>query len=452
MSLKVGFSRVNINPMMGIEIDGYFIERRADGVLDDLEANAIAIEQNGTKILMISVDHLGIEKEQINAYKSLITEATGVDADCIYISCTHTHTAPKIKGEGLDEKSLTYIDFLGQRLADCAAFAVADLKEARMGYGVGQAPNVAFVRRFRMTDGSIKTNPGVNNPDIVEPIGEVDERVSILRFDRQGAETVILVHFGNHPDVVGGCKLSADWPGLLRRNTEKTLDGVKCIFFNGAQGDVNHVNVHPTGGYLNGMFMDFDDVARGYSHANYIARVVLGGVLQVFDKVEYVDVDCVASKVRNISIPSNKADPKDLPEARRINELHLSGHDDQLPYKGMMLTTVVAEAGRMVRLENASDSFEMPLSGLRIGPVCFIGIPGEPFTGISRGLRDAETDFALVLPTCITNGYEGYFPMRDSYDEGGYEARSSNFKAGVAEKIIEEGKKLIGEMHEKSTV
>lgn len=30
-----------------------------------------------------------------------------------------------------------------------------------------------------------------------------------------------------------------------------------------------------------------------------------------------------------------------------------------------------------------------------------------------------------------------------SYDEGGYEARSSNFKAGTAEQIIKEGKELI---------
>jgi hypothetical protein len=33
--------------------------------------------------------------------------------------------------------------------------------------------------------------------------------------------------------------------------------------------------------------------------------------------------------------------------------------------------------------------------------------------------------------------------MMDSYKEGGYEARSSNFKAGVAEKIIEAGVEML---------
>ena len=96
----------------------------------------------------------------------------------------------------------------------------------------------------------------------------------------------------------------------------------------------------------------------------------------------------------------------------------------------------------MVKLENGPDSFAMCLSAMSIGPVAIIGIPGEPFTGIGIGLK-AANGFDMVLPCCLTNGDEGYFPMQDSYDEGGYEARSSLFKAGVAEYIIEEGRKLL---------
>jgi hypothetical protein len=36
--------------------------------------------------------------------------------------------------------------------------------------------------------------------------------------------------------------------------------------------------------------------------------------------------------------------------------------------------------------------------------------------------------------------------MQEAYDEGGYEARSSDFKAGVAELIIKEGKTLLEEI------
>jgi hypothetical protein len=226
---------------------------------------------------------------------------------------------------------------------------------------------------------------------------------------------------------------------------EKVLDNTKCIFFNGAQGDVNHVNVHPRGGYLNDMFMDFDDVARGYKHARYMGRVVAAGVLQSFDKVKYVDVDTIRFAQKCIDVPANLPTPADLPEAKRINQLHLAGRDNELPYSGMMLTTVVADAARKVRLEHGPDSFRMPLSAIAIGPVAMFGIPGEPFTGVGRALKEAE-GFELVLPTCNTNAKEGYFPMLECYEEGGYEAGSSNFKAGVAELIIHAGLGLLEDL------
>ena len=39
--------------------------------------------------------------------------------------------------------------------------------------------------------------------------------------------------------------------------------------------------------------------------------------------------------------------------------------------------------------------------------------------------------------------------MMSSYEEGGYEARSSNFKAGVGERIIQGGKELLAELKNK---
>ena len=441
-TLQAGFSRVNITPMLGIGIAGYYKVRKADGVLDELEINALAVACGETKAVLISVDHCGMTKEIINPMRQSIVDVTGLPWESIYIHSTHTHTGPYMRENTTDPLEIEYIQTVHHKMVDAARMALDDLKPAKMGYGIGDAPNIAFVRRYRMKDGSVRTNPGVDNPDILHPIGDVDERVNVLRFDRDGGDTLVLVNFGDHPDVVGGTKISADWPGFLRKTVEKTLDNTKCIFFNGAQGDVNHVNVHPRGGYLNDMFMDFDDVARGYKHSQYMGRVVAGGVLQAFDKVKYVDVDSIKCLHKMIRVPSNMPDPADLPEARRLNDLHVAGKDDEIPFKGMMLTTVVARAARMVRLEHGPEAFEMPLTAVAIGPVAMFGIPGEPFTGIGRALKETE-GWELVLPTCNTNAKEGYFPMMECYEEGGYEAGGSNYKAGVAELLIEEGKAML---------
>jgi len=444
-NLKVGYARVNITPPMGVNIAGYYKVRIADGVLDELEACAVAVSSGETTVLLMTIDHCGVTKVFLDEWRENIEKATGVPKEAIFIHSTHTHTGPVLIKNHSNPLTQQYEIFLASRVVDVASFALADMKDAKMGIGTGEAKNVAFIRRYRMKDGTAQTNPGVNNPDIVAPIGITDESVHVVRFDRAGAESVVLVNFANHPDVVGGNKISSDWPGMTRRQVEKAIENTKCIFFNGAQGDVNHVNVHPKAGDFNDMFNDFDGCSRGYGHARHIARVVTGAVMSVYDKVEYLEADNVKYMQKIVEIPSNKPTPEQLPLAHKYNDLHNSGRDDLIPYEAMMLTTVVAEAARMVRLENAPDAFPLLFSAVSIGDVALFGVPGEPFNGVGRGLKEAE-GWKMVIPCCNTNAKEGYFPMIDSYDEGGYEARGSNFKAGVAERIIEEGKAMLASL------
>ena len=54
--LQAGFSRVNITPALGTEIVGYFHPRYAEGVLDELEINALALRRAGVCHIEISRD------------------------------------------------------------------------------------------------------------------------------------------------------------------------------------------------------------------------------------------------------------------------------------------------------------------------------------------------------------------------------------------------------------
>ena len=445
--LHVGFGRVNITPAMGTPIGGYYVVRLAEKVLDELEANAVAFALGDKKALLISADISGLFYEFAEPLCQQISKATGVPADCIFITCTHTHTGPEVNlnRKILPEKQEAYFPFFCSRLVDAALFALQDLKPAKMGWGVGQAPGIAFVRRYRMKDGSTRTNPGINNPDVVAPIGDVDERVGVLRFDREGGETIVLANIGIHPDTVGGCVISGDWPAFTRRILEKTIDNTRCVLLNGCQGDVNHVNTSPAPGQNNDLTMDFDDCMRGYGHARHMGMTVAGAVMQVFSKVAYIPVDSMTAMKQMLVHPSNMPAPEELPEAHRINDLHIAGKDSELPYEGMMLTTIVAEAERMVQLENGPEKFDLCMGALTLGNVALVGIPGEPFTAIGRAIK-AAPGWDLVIPMCCTNGYEGYFPTMDAYLEGGYEARSSIFKAGVAEAVADTAVSMLNDI------
>ena len=441
-SFKAGFARVDITPPLGTPIVGYFEERRAQGVLDCLEANALAVTDGERTAVLIAADLLGIEGVAFGeALRRRIAAAARLDDKAVYVHCTHTHTGP---GAGKADAGRTdifdgtdfYNEFLSSRLADAARLAMADLAPASLAIGSAEAKRISFLRRYRMKDGSIRTNPGVGNPDIDAPIGDIDETVRVLRIRREGADDIAVASFATHPDVVGGEMLSGDWPAFARRTFERAEQGTRCILFNGAQGDVNHVCVDPRPGEREGLHPDFDDVDRGYGHAQHMGRVVAAAMLSVWGKCEPVAAGPLRFGMRAISVPAQLPKAEELPKAREYDRLHREGRDAEIPFSGMELTTAVAEAGRMLLLEHGPESFSLPLSAVAIGDaVAFAGIPGEPFTAIGAAVR-AESPFKMTFCTCLTNGSCGYFPVSSAYAEGGYEARSSVFAATVADDIV----------------
>ena len=451
--MKAGFARVDITPSLGAALVGYFEERFAKSILDPLEANALAVSDGENTAVLIAADLLGIEGTAFSsALRNRIASSAGVPYNAVFLHCTHTHTGPGagIADEGrchLFDGSAEYNEVLAESLCEAAKRAVADMSAANLAGGRAEAKRISFVRRYRMKDGSIRTNPGVNNPDIASPIGSPDETVQVIRIRREGKGDIAVLNFATHPDVVGGECISGDWPAFARRTFERAEPGVSCIFFNGAQGDVNHVCTDPRLGEREGLSPDFDNVDRGYEHAQHMGRVVAAAALSVWGKCIPLPLGRIRFDVKNVSVPSQKPSPEVLPQARRLIALHSEGRDDEIPFTGMELTTVVAEAGRMLSLENGPDFFEMPVSAVAIGDsVAFAGVPGEPFTEIGRSVKMASP-FAITIFSCLTNGSCGYFPIKSAYAEGGYEARSSIFGPTVADNLIEGQLNLLKEIH-----
>jgi hypothetical protein len=92
------------------------------------------------------------------------------------------------------------------------------------------------------------------------------------------------------------------------------------------------------------------------------------------------------------------------------------------------IDTVRAEgAAIQARLHNefqGRDNEQANISGLRIGPWVMLGVPGEAFNELARGLQGVSAKATVVG---YTNDYLGYFPTHDAIDEATYEALSSPF-------------------------
>ena len=459
---KAGFARTDITPPLGVYMPGYYQARHAKSILDPLSINCVAFNDGSKTAFIVQVDTEGISDWTADQMRDAIVKATGVDRDAIMVHASHTHDggnlAAKIEqgstaGTKTDPLTALYIQMSVSRAADAAAEAKRDLKPAKLSYQRSVAKRISFGRRYLMKSGKVQTNPGTNNPDIVKPAGiPPDESVQVLRIDREGGKPICMINFQTHPDVVGGETITADWPGLTRTVFEgATLGKTHCVVINGTQGDVNHCNVMPKPGELNGLKRDFDAVDRGYDHAWHMANVLAASALSVWMKCIPLEAGEVKYMTTTIRVPAHKAkdtDEKNLAWANEVWKLHDKAVKDGVAgtpkdyvtakygWADMELTTEVARAGRIRRMANHSDFHDLPIYGISIGKsVAFGGFPGEPFNDIGKAVKK-NSPFTLTILSCLTNGSRGYFPFSDAYVGGGYESATSPFGPTVADDLI----------------
>ena len=205
---------------------------------------------------------------------------------------------------------------------------------------------------------------------------------------------------------------------------------------------MNHINPDPTPGERKGLHYDAPDgIPRGYEHTRHMGRKVAAAVIASLDKTEPISGDRLSYGSNTVSIPSNRENDR-LDEAKRILALHKAGRDGELPYEKMELTTVVAEANRICALADGPEAFDFVLSALKLGDYVIIGLPGECFTEIGRRIEKA-CGLENIMVCCLTNGGDSYFPTSEAYEEGGYEARSSQLRKGGDAILVEGAVRLV---------
>ncbi len=432
---QAGFARVDITPPLGSPLAGYSTRRISDHIKDPIELNCVAFSDGENKAVLITEDLLYVMENVATPLRERIGKACGIPADHVFMQGLHQHTSlrigtrPHVWGPGFDDKP--YLDLLYRKFCDVAQLALADLKDAKLLQAEKETPEpLSFIRRYRMKDGSVRTNPGLGNPDVAEPLGQSDNTVRLLRFVREEADDIALINFSCHPDVIGGTGFSADWCGFVRRYTEKALRGVKCILVNGAQGDSNHFNV----------FLPREEglQRRGYKHADYMGKVISDTAVSLWDKASEMETGKVWGKVEMVYNATNTRGIERMEECQRINAEIARGERPKLN---------INEAGENSRIAEIRKELlfqKVPVSVLCIGKAGFVGYGGEPFTRYATNAREVGAPMYIVT-ACLTNGGQGYLPTKEAFDEGGYEAGSSRFTPTLEEETKKSAKRLLDE-------
>ena len=399
--LRVGLASVSITPDQPVWLYGYAGKARFrpfQGVLDDVYAKAMAIQgSHGEPAVLITADLCVLREPEETALCEAVMRRTGLARRQILLNWSHTHSGPMIGTSDLNRypvpeqdlrETKAYTDTLWNKLADVAAAALADIKPARLSWGVGEIDFVASRRLFHQDGRYRGMGP---NPDRY-----ADRTVPVLRIDSPDGRLRGLV-FGCacHAVTLGAdsVKLSGDYPGFARRYVERQLPGVEALFMQGCGADANpHPRATP----------DQEQLVRrqGDRLGAEVCRVAAGELQPVHGplRVEFVRID----------LPMKPPPPR-----QRLEELA----------KGPFWQS--HNARRIIEAHQRNDPipthYPAPLALWQFGhDLTLVGISGEVVSDYVPLVAETIGPDRLWVAG-YSNQVFGYLPSAKVVGEGGYE-------------------------------
>jgi hypothetical protein len=241
----VGFGRTCITPTESVPLAGYgnTSRRMSARILSDLFSTCVAFRDGeGSTVLLFHNDLIKSLGDITAQARRMISSATGIPFERIYISAPHPHSTPDMTNTAIPSIQ-RYIPWVQKKMVEAATLALEDLKPARMFTGTTQTKGLNFVRHYVLESGGIKgDNYGdLDDSPIVGHTSEADPTMQLVRFSREGGKDVFLVNWQTHPHRAGGAAkpdVTADIVGSMREKMESQLDCLMA-YFSGGSGNIN---------------------------------------------------------------------------------------------------------------------------------------------------------------------------------------------------------------------
>ena len=250
---SVGWYRGDITPQWPVPLDGMgnnYGRMAHFEVKNNLMAGFTVIaDETGIEnaIILVSVDTLFIQKELADNLSATISEATGIPANRIFYSASHTHCG--VDHDGIYEGAREYMESFYNLMTQYAVLAVEDLKPATIQTGAidiiseeGNSLNMA--RRYIGDDGNAYSS--VDSASYPAPSGaeresHSDTEMQLIRFVREGGTDVVMTNWQSHPSGYSSGTygyVSAEHWKIFREAVESSVSDTVCTFFLGAAGNL----------------------------------------------------------------------------------------------------------------------------------------------------------------------------------------------------------------------
>jgi len=117
-TLRAGAVAMDVTPTKyPISVNGGMRDVIATAAHDPLHARCLVLDDGKTQLAIVVVDSCMLPRELVEDAKTRATKRTGIPADRMLISATHTHSAPTVAGVFQSEPDPDYVQFLAAKIA-----------------------------------------------------------------------------------------------------------------------------------------------------------------------------------------------------------------------------------------------------------------------------------------------------------------------------------------------
>ncbi|MGI5818425.1 MAG: neutral/alkaline non-lysosomal ceramidase N-terminal domain-containing protein, partial [Armatimonadota bacterium] len=435
----VGLSEIDITPPLGIAMSGHWTARTAREIRDPLFARALILDDGKASLCLITVDVLSVQRGTVLRCREAIEQATGIPADRIAISATHTHYGPLVARIWTRDlrPDPDYLAELEAGIVRAATVAWERRQPGQIAIGWAFEGKLSFNRRFMMRSGEVVMHPPVASTDILYQEGKTDPEVGVISVrDADGEPLGWWVNFACHATVAAQSEaISADFPGELSLEMKRRHgDGTVTLFGNGCCGNLCQIDV-----------FDADRPTRGEPILREIAEGLAGAVERAEEQARFTDDVLLDARSVEVQIPLRHVDREVERAARELLADEEYDENDPVQYKEHTYARMIIEL-----VEEKRDRPLTPgeVQAMRIGDVALVMLPGEIF--VEHGLTiKLQSPAARTFVVELANGIVGYVPTREAFEGGGYEQRlgnNSKLSPVAGELMTETALALLGSM------
>ena len=429
---RAGAYAMDITPTnFPVIVNGGFFEATTDKAFDTLHARCLALEDGRTRVVICVIDNCLIPREFMDEVKVLAAQRSGIPANRILISTTHTHSAPSVMVCLGSRADPNYPKFLLPRLVEGIDRAIKNLAPAQAGWAVVQDAEHTHNRRwiyrsdkvgvdpFGQRNVRANMHPGYQNPDAIGPSGPVDPGLSFLSIQTlAGRPVALLANYSMH--YFGSAPLSADYYGRFAQKLKEKLasDG----------GAPEFVGIMSQGTSGDQMWMNYGQPQKNLTLEEY-STAIAQEVLEACKTIQYQKSLPVRMAEKDLILNMRFPNDERLAWARKIVE-NMNG---RMPRS---LPEIYAQE-QIFMHENPSRPVKM--QALRIGDLGITAMSSEVYAITGLKIK-AQSPLQPTFNIELANGGDGYIPPPEQHILGGYTTwacRTAGLETNAEPKIVE---------------